>query len=329
MTISIIIPHMNGIEILEECLLSLQQQERKPKEIIVVDNGSKDGSQAIIRKEFPDVKLISLPDNTGFTGANNTGIKAATGEMIVLLNNDCIVEPDWLNNLAKRMDDSKIAAVASSMRNINDVSIIDSAGGKINWMGFARDIGKGEPSSNYKNNMEIPFPCGGAVMIRRSALPDPDKLFWSKLFIYQEDLDLGFELLRTGWKIVYEPEAIVRHVHSATAVKFNYMKEYHCTRNRLLILKKHFRSNTFKKLKPYILTWQLLWMATLLIKGKFSDLKATYFGTFDSFQQSVQHFQAPISLESVFCKFAKPCSFKNPIKRYLCKKAKDIIRTNA
>ncbi len=105
----------------------------------------------------------------------------------------------------ERMEDPSIAAVTSSMRNISNIDIMDSAGGEIDWMGFSRDIGKGEPAERYADSLDLPFPCGGAVMIRRSALPDPSRLFWKDLFIYQEDLDLGFELLRTGWRVVYEP----------------------------------------------------------------------------------------------------------------------------
>ncbi len=325
MTISIIVPNMNGIKILKECLLSLQHQERIPEEIIVVDNGSTDGSQDIIRKEFPDVKLISLPDNTGFTGANNTGIKAATGEMIVLLNNDCIVEPGWLNNLSKRMNDPEVAAVTSSMRNIKDISIMDSAGGKIDWMGFSRDIGKGEPSSSYDKSIEIPFPCGGAVMIRRSALPDPDKLFWSKLFIYQEDLDLGFELLRTGWKIVYEPTAIVRHVHSATMGSGNFFKESLCIRNRLLVLRKHFDESLFSELKPIIKKWQFLWMVVSLLKGRFTLAKAIYYGTRDGLKIPVEKFSASIPVSQVFIRYAYLKTNQGYLKNKMYQQVKKII----
>lgn len=325
MTISIIIPNMNGIKILKKCLESLQKHDRKPDEIIVVDNGSKDGSPEIIKAEFPDVKLISLPTNTGFTGANNAGIKAATGEMVVLLNNDCIVEQGWLKNLAKRMDDQEVAAVTSSMRNIDDISIMDSAGGEIDWMGFSRDIGKGEPCTNFTDYMEIPFPCGGAVMIRRSALPDSNKLFWNDLFIYQEDLDLGFELIRTGWKVVYEPTAIVRHVHSATTGRGSYFKESLCIRNRLLVLRKHFDEALFNELKPVIKKWQFLWMMISFLKGRGTLAKAIYFGTKDGLKLPVDRFSAPIPITQVFIKFANLKSNQGFLKDKMYQQVKKII----
>lgn len=325
MTISVIIPHYNGTGILRSCLDSLLSHDRIPEEIIVVDNGSSDDSVEMLKQHYSEVKLLTLMKNTGFTGANNAGLKEASGDMIVLLNNDCIVEKGWLNSLLDRMEDDSIGAVTSSMRNINDRDIIDSAGGELDWIGFSRDVGRGDPAALHSEVTDIPFPCGGAVMIRRDALPSPTTLFWKDLFIYYEDLDLGFELNRTGWRVVYEPKAVVRHVHSATALKFSYLKEYSCTRNRILVLKKHMNRKVFQKLSPLILTWQLLWVGTCLLRGRIFDAKAVFYGTFDAFKNSVEYFQAPISLETVFRKFAKPCEYRNPIKQMLCRKAENII----
>ena len=325
MTVSIIIPHFNGTDILSNCLDSLLSHDRKPEEIIVVDNGSTDDSVDMLKLHYPEVKLLTLTKNTGFTGANNAGLKEASGDMIVLLNNDCIVEKGWLNSLLHRMEDDSIGAVTSSMRNIDNKDIIDSAGGELDWMGFFRDVGRGDPIELHSTLTDIPFPCGGAVMIRRSALPSPTALFWEDLFIYYEDLDLGFELNRTGWRIVYEPKAVVRHVHSATALQFNYLKEYSCTRNRILVLKKHMNGKVFQELTPLILSWQLFWVGTCLLRGRISDAKAIICGTSDAFKKNVEHFQAPISLEIILRKFAKPCRFRNPVKKMLYRKAEKII----
>jgi len=325
MTISVIVPNYNGIEILRNCLVSLQEHDRKPEQIIVVDNGSSDGSVETIRKDFPDVTLISLKNNTGFTGANNAGITAASGDLLVLLNNDCIVEPGWLSNLEKRMDDPSTGAVTSSIRNINDVNTMDSAGGEIDWMGFSRDIGKGEPASHFTEQMDLAFPCGGAVMVRRSALPNSSKLFWDKLFIYQEDLDLGFELNRTGWRIVYEPTAVVRHMHSATSGRGSYFKEHLCTRNRILVLRKHLDPKTFAELAPVIRKWHNLWFLASVFRGRFTLARAVLKGTEDGFAMPVETFTAAIPAEDIFTRFAVSNKTKHT-KQTLYEKAETIIR---
>ncbi len=324
-SISVIVPNYNGREILGNCLDSLFNHDRTPDQVVVVDNGSSDGSTESVRSNFPKVRLVELSTNTGFTGANNAGIQAADGELIVLLNNDCVVEPGWLASLEKRMNDSSVGAATSSMRNIADLAVMDSAGGEIDWMGFSRDIGKGSPSTDFQRPMELPFPCGGAVMIRRSALPDGTKLFWDELFIYQEDLDLGFELLRRGWKVVYEPEAVVRHMHSATTGRGSFFKEQLCIRNRLLVLRKHFDLETFSKLQPVIKKWQGYWAAVSLLRGRTTLFRAIIKGTSRGLSMKVPSFVSGTSLNEVFANHATFFEPVNPVKRKLYRRAKEII----
>lgn len=326
MKISVIVPNYNGISMLKNCLDSLLNHDRKPDQIVVVDNGSTDGSAAEVQSSYPAVTLVPLSTNTGFTGANNAGLTASEGELIVLLNNDCIVEPGWLRSLEHRMEESEVAAVTSSMRNIADLNIMDSAGGEIDWMCFSRDIGKGMGAECFTRPMDLPFPCGGAVMIRRSALPDQSTLFWNKLFIYQEDLDLGFELLRTGWKVVYEPGAVVRHMHSATTGRGSFFKEHLCIRNRLLVMRKHFDSETFSTLLPAIRKWQNLWAAMSLVKGRLTLAKAVLKGTSDGLAMEVPDFKGIVSLNEVFESHAKKYEPFGTVKRRLYRKAETVIR---
>jgi GT2 family glycosyltransferase len=326
--VSIIVPNYNGFSILENCLESLLSQNPRPDQIVVVDNGSSDGSQEKIVRRFPTVHLVCLEENTGFTGANNAGLRASKGDLLVLLNNDCIVESNWLAGLLGRMEEPSVAAVTSSMRNIADGNIMDSAGGEIDWMGFSRDIGKGEPASSFGEAMDLPFPCGGAVMIRRCALPDPGRIFWPVLFIYQEDLDLGFELLRTGWRVVYEPSAVVRHMHSATMGRGSFRKEYHCTRNRFLVLRKHFRPGVFARLLPVMLHWQALWFFASAARGRFVMARALLKGTRDGLRLPVNGFEAGMSLSSVFAGHAVGYRSVPAVKRALYARAERIIRAD-
>jgi len=329
MSISIIVPNYNGIGLLANCLCSLRDHDRKPDQIIVVDNGSSDGSPDILRRDFPFVDLVSLETNTGFTGANNAGLQAANGDLIVLLNNDCVVEKGWLSNLEKRMEDCSVAAATSSMRNITDLGIMDSAGGEIDWMGFSRDIGKGLPASSFRHSMELPFPCGGAVMVRRSALPDPSILFWNELFIYQEDLDLGFELLRSGWKVVYEPNAVVRHMHSATTGRGSFFKEHLCIRNRLLVLRKHFDGEAFKKLNPVVRKWQNLWLLASIIRGRLTLAKSILIGTRDGLTLPVTPFISEMPVNDVFISHAKDYDASSKVKKNMYGQMKKLIEEHS
>ena len=210
--------------------------------------------------------------------------------------------------------------------NIDNVNIMDSAGGEIDWMGFSRDIGKGEAASRYSEQMDIPFPCGGAVMIRRDALPDPSRLFWEDLFIYQEDLDLGFELVRTGCRIVYEPKAIVRHMHSATTGRGSFFKEHLCIRNRLLVLRKHFDTDTFEKLDPIIRRWQHQWLVVSVARGRFTLAKSILKGTKDGLSMPVVPFTAPKSINEVFVRYAKENKSAGKIKSMMYKQVREIIK---
>lgn len=324
-----IIANYNGISILKDCLISLLEQHRKPDQIIVVDNGSSDNSPAIIKKEFPGVTLVALDKNTGFTGANNAGLQVATGNFLVLLNNDCIVEPGWLEHLLLRMEDPSVAAVSSSMRKIDDLKVIDSAGGQIDWMGFSKDIGKDEPASLHDKTASIPFPCGGAVMLRRKALSCSSRIFWNDLFLYHEDMDLGLELLRTGWKIVYEPTAVVRHIHSATAGSGNFLKEYHCIRNRILVMRKHFDNETFLQMRPVIKKWQNLWMLKSLASGKMFQVKAILKGTSHGLNMPVTQFRADVPVNDIFVRFARHNSTASGVKRKMCAEMEQIIRSGS
>lgn len=326
MTVSVIIPSYNGLGFLRNCLGSLTGPGRKPDQIIVVDNGSKDGSPRAVQREFPGVDLVALEENTGFTGANNAGIRASTGDLIVLLNNDCVVEENWLSGLIRRMEDPSIGAAACSLRSIHDLSVMDSAGGEIDWMCFSRDTGKGEPASLHAREKDLAYPCGGGVMIRRSALPDPSRLFWSELFAFNEDMDLGFELNRRGWRVVYEPSAMVRHVHSATSGRGSPFVEYHCARNRLLVMRKHFDEAVFKELTPILRRWQHLWVAVSLARGRLARAKAVLKGTRDGFNMEVRPFPAPISAGEILMKFATGKPGAGRVKSAMYDGAERIVR---
>ncbi|MCA9947598.1 MAG: glycosyltransferase family 2 protein, partial [Anaerolineales bacterium] len=114
--ISIIIPHLNGKHLLDDCLGSLRRQTFTDFEVLLVDNGSSDGTQAYVREHFPEVKILELGRNFGFTGACNAGWEASTGEIVILLNNDTEVEPSWLREVWRAFEQNpQVGSVASKM----------------------------------------------------------------------------------------------------------------------------------------------------------------------------------------------------------------------
>ncbi len=302
--VSIIIVNMNGGEMILDCLGSLYSQESRPDRIIVVDNGSRDGSDDLVEEAFPEAVLLRQKENTGFARGNNIGLCEAVGDLVALVNNDCIAEPGWLASLRDTMTDDSIGAVSSSMRNISDINVMDSAGVAVDWLGFSWDRGRGESASVHSTRNDVISPCGGAVMIRRSALPDTNRLFNEDLFIYLEDVELGYQLNRLGKRVVYDPGAVIRHVHSATAGRGSYVQEFFCNRNRLLILRRQLRTEILRRMMPAILGWQVMWTAASFARGRFTLARALWNATLEGLRKPVDYQEAGKPLEEVFRDFA-------------------------
>jgi len=216
MKTSVVIPNYNGIKFLTDCLNSLRNQTFKDFEVIIVDNGSTDGSLGVT-KDFPEVRLIAFDNNTGFCKAVNEGIKASEAEYVILLNNDTKVYEDYIENLVKIMDsDSRIFSANPMMLSMNDPTLLDDAGDlycALGW-GFAR--GKGKKAENYNEPKQIFASCGGASIYRRKVF-DEIGLFDENHFAYLEDMDVGYRALINGYRNVYEPSAKVLHVGSAVS----------------------------------------------------------------------------------------------------------------
>lgn len=278
MRVAAIIPNLNGREMLGRCLKSLQAQVPAPTEIIVVDNGSRDGSCDMVRTSFPEVRLISLDTNTGFTAANNIAAGRTDCEYLLLVNNDCVAQDGWLAALLGTMGEG-IGAVTSSMRNVHDQSLLDSAGGAVDDIGFSWDRGLGQPASLFAERAEVLFPCGGATLLRRAALEDGKTIFWERLFIYVDDVDLGFRLWSRGWRVLFEPAALIRHEHSATCARSPILKETRCVRNRLLVLRRHIPSRKLSRLMPLLILWQVLWACSALLRLRPVIFRAVVVGT--------------------------------------------------
>ena len=289
MNYSIVVPNYNGKHFLETCLSSLLPQVDRHGSVVLVDNGSTDGSEEMIKRKWPGITSVYLGENTGFTGANNAAARSSDSDVIILLNNDTRVGPGWISSIMEPFKDETVGAVTSSMRRMGQISEMDSAGGGLDTLGYSFDLGRGDPAEKWDSVSEVLFPCGGAMALRRSALDDPGSIFWDRLFLYNEDEDLGIRLWKKGYRVLYQPSAIVEHVFSGTSRSGSPMKYFYCTRNRLLVLRRHL-GKEFHRLSGTLAVWEALSLSYLLSRGDIRLFNAVLKGVREGFRAAVESY---------------------------------------
>lgn len=215
--LSVIIPNWNGMAYLPACLAALAAQDYAPLEIIVVDNASADGSVELLRARHPEIRLLELTENRGFTGACNAGLRAARGEFLALLNNDTEAAPGWataaIHALRQR---PTVGSVASKLLLHDRRDVIHTAGDYFTRDGCAGNRGVWERDDGQYENEEFVFSaCGGAAIYRRAMLEDIG-LLDDDFFFSGEDVDLGWRAQLRGWRCLYVPQAVVYHHLSAS-----------------------------------------------------------------------------------------------------------------
>lgn len=238
---SIIILNWNGLAYLPGCLESLKNQTYQDFECIIVDNGSTDGSVEYLRNEHDWTRLICLEENVGFAAGNNTGFAESCGEYIVTLNNDTVLDRDWLKEMVTVADKNvKVGMIASRICSFYDRDVIDSLGVKICLDGMSRGAYRGRRYSEIQPVPEkILLPSACAALYKRSMI-DQTGFFDSSYFAYCEDTDLGLRGRLAGWDACLASEAIVYHKYSATAGSFSPFKLYLVERNHFWTVFKNF-----------------------------------------------------------------------------------------
>lgn len=204
--------------------------------ILVVDNASSDGSVAYMKTEYPDIEVIALDQNYGFSKAVNVGIEHSTTPYVILLNNDTTVDPHYIEEMVKAIEKSpRIFSVSSKMIQMYHPELIDSAGDLYTLMGWGVCRGTGRPISNYNEADEIFTACAGAAIYRRSAF-EKIGYFDENHFAYLEDIDVGYRAKIYGYKNMYCPTALVYHVGSGTSgSKYNSFKVKLSARNSVYL----------------------------------------------------------------------------------------------
>lgn len=215
---SVVIPNWNGRDLLEKYVPSfLDALRANPRnELIIVDNGSTDGSVEFVRRHFPEARVLALPENRGFGGGSNAGIRAARNDIVVLLNNDMRVGTDFLAPLLEPFADEKVFAVTSQIF-FNDPSRLrEETGLTQGWW----ERGRLRVRHRIDDEVLELFPCfypgGGSSAFDRRKLLELggfDALYHP---FYLEDTDLGYRAWKRGWKVLYQPRSIVYHEHRGT-----------------------------------------------------------------------------------------------------------------
>ncbi|MCR5294302.1 MAG: glycosyltransferase family 2 protein [Lachnospiraceae bacterium] len=239
--VSVVIPNYNGIHYYRDCLEALRRQKRKPDKIIVIDNGSADGSAEAIASEFPEVELRRFSENTGFCGAVNEGIRASEGmDYVILLNNDTRVEPDFTGELVRAISKNEnIFSAQAKMLKMDDKSLADDVGDFYCAFGWAFARGKGKPEKRYGKAREIFSACAGAAIYSMRILKEIG-LFDENHFAYLEDTDIGWRARIHGYSNVFAPRARVLHVGSATSGSvYNLFKVLNTSRNSIYLVYKN------------------------------------------------------------------------------------------
>lgn len=283
-----IVPHWNNYHLLARCLESILAQTETDFDALVVDNGSTDGSPDRVGRDFPSVRVVRLPRNLGFAAAANRGIAASRSEFLAFVNNDVCLSPDWLARMREGMrGDPSLGAVAGKLlMDVGPVSAfaldasadrcdraggppprIASAGNIVLKSGFGRDRGYGEADrGQFDRQEEVFWASGGACFVPRRLFTEIGG--WDEsFFAYFEDIDLGLRARLRGYRCLYLPEAVGRHMGGATGGRFPRLGAGLRFRNALMVALKNFPSPLLRRHGASIIFAHLRALVYLALQG--------------------------------------------------------------
>ena len=234
--VTVVVVTWQGVALLPACLESLRRQTA-PHTVLVVDNGSTDGTEKLLAERFPEVRVLQTGGNLGFAGGVQAGLDAATTRYVALLNNDAVAEPGWLAALVASLDAHPDAAAVTSRMLLQDTDppLLNNTGVVLldTDYGADRDL-RADAATRTEPDSVFGF-SGGAALLRLDAVRAIGG-FPTRFFLYYEDTDLSWRLRLAGWDIRYEPAAVVHHAHSATVDQTSDRFAFFNERNRLLML---------------------------------------------------------------------------------------------
>ncbi|TLM65410.1 MAG: glycosyltransferase family 2 protein [Deltaproteobacteria bacterium] len=267
--VSVLIVNWNGLRHLQACLDSLAAQSFRNFEVVLVDNGSVDGSVAFVRERYPWVQLVELPENSGFAGGNNAGLPSCRGTYVVTLNNDTVTDPGWLAELVRVADaNPRAGMVGCRICRNDDPECLDSLGVKVCADGNSRGAYRGARFSALAvpEVMPILLPSACAALYRRAML-DEIGFFDEEFFAYCEDTDLGLRGRLAGWDALLASNAVVLHKYSQTGGALSPFKLRLVERNHYWAAMKNFPA-TWLLLLPLTTLHRLCWQVRQFLSGR-------------------------------------------------------------
>lgn len=249
--ISVIVVNWNGKEHLEDCFSSLKEQTYAPLELLLIDNGSIDGSVEYVESCFPMVNILVNLENRGFGPAVNRGVKQAKGEYVLFLNNDLFLDEQCIEEMVNMIKEKKVGAIVPKILYFNDKNRINSFGNLINYLGLACPKYIDEED---KTNMQVEeTACGGIFLIRKNLFKEVGG-FDQEFFMYHEDHDLSWRIRLLGEKLMVNPKAVMYHKYHFSK---NPRKFYYSEKNRLQLLLKNYQLKTLLLIFPALVVVEL------------------------------------------------------------------------
>ena len=264
--VSVIVLNYNAGELLLNCIESIKKSAYKNLEIIVVDNISTDKSQETCKEKYPDIKLIQNNENFGYCEGNNIGIREAKGDYIIILNPDTIVESNWVEELISAYNKFGEGLYQPKILSLEKTQILQSTGNMLHIFGFGFARDKGKNDNLEKNTIEkIGYASGTCLFTSKKVLKQVG-LLDPFLFLYHDDLDLGWRAAQIGIGSYYVPNSVIYHVESY-ALKWNAKKFYWLERNRKYCILTHYSKKTYAKILPSLILVDFFVWLFYLSKG--------------------------------------------------------------
>jgi GT2 family glycosyltransferase len=264
MRASVIVVSYNSRADLELCIESILRELSSQDELIVVDNGSTDGSADLVAERFAGVRLIRGA-NTGYAGGNNCGAAAAKGDFLVFLNPDTALQPGALAALLAPLEDSRaeIGLTTAQIVHMRRPEVINTCGNTMHYTGLTYCRGAGRSRSEYAVSAEVDAVSGAAFALRRALFAELGG-FDEQFFMYVEDTDLSWRARLAGYRCLYVAEAVVAHDYRPS---YSPTKAFYLDRNRHLMLLKNLRRATYVRMLPGLLLGEAVTAGFLLLKG--------------------------------------------------------------
>lgn len=293
-TVSAIVPTYNRADLVQSIVTNLRAQSRPPDQVIVVDNGSQDATQILARELGAD--LIVFPENRGFAAAVNEGIRQASGDWLLIVNNDVVLEPEWMDRLLVAAQQESVLFAIGKLLRKDDLKTLDGSWDLVSRAAYAWRCGYGrQDGAVWSIRRKVFFPPMTAALFHRQVFKRVG-LLETRFESYYEDVDFGVRCALAGLEGIYEPAAVAVHIGKATFGKKGSRIMYLSARNQVLLLAKHYPPQTLRRFAWPILVGQILSLMAAAKQGHFfAALRGKWHGLrqWSAFRKEIDAAAAP------------------------------------